>query len=123
MRKRISFILVCTGIAAASLLAEPAPSTQPSSSPAVEPAQVSNGMRSVPAYPVLWPEMPDKPGRDIYLANCVQCHSQYYVLMQPNFPRKTWQAEVEKMKKTYGGPIDDAVMPKIVDYLMAVRGK
>jgi cytochrome c5 len=88
-----------------------------------EPAKVVNGVRSVPAYPVVWPEMPAGPNKDVYLANCVTCHSQRYVLMQPPFSRKVWQAEVEKMKKTYGATtMDDKVIPQIVDYLMAVRG-
>lgn len=88
----------------------------------VEAATVADGVRSVPSYPVLWPEMPAGPNKDVYLNNCVTCHSQYYVLMQPPFGRKVWTAEVEKMKKTYGAAIDDKVMPQIVDYLMSVRG-
>lgn len=88
----------------------------------VEPAQVVDGVRSVPAYPVIWPEMPAGPNKDLYLSNCVTCHSQYYVLMQPPFSRKVWTAEVEKMKKTYGAAIDDNVMPQIIDYLVSVRG-
>jgi cytochrome c5 len=90
--------------------------------PRVEPAQVVDGVRSVPAYPVVWPEMPAGPSKDVYLANCVTCHSQLYVLMQPPFSRKVWAAEVDKMKKTYGAAIDDKVMPQIVDYLVSVRG-
>lgn len=88
----------------------------------VEPAKVVDGVRSVPAYPVLWPEMPAGPNKDVYLNNCVTCHSQLYVLMQPPFSRKVWTAEVEKMKKTYGAAIDDKVMPQIVDYLVSIRG-
>jgi len=30
-----------------------------------------------------------------------------------------WLAEVTKMIKTYGAPIDEADVPKIVDYLAA----
>ncbi|HSZ54573.1 MAG TPA: hypothetical protein VK797_02865 [Tepidisphaeraceae bacterium] len=88
----------------------------------VQPAQVENGVRSVPAYPVIWPEMPPGPNKDVYLSNCVACHSQLYVLMQPPFPRATWIAEVDKMKKTYGAQIQDAQMPLIVDYLVSIRG-
>lgn len=88
----------------------------------VQPATVADGVRSVPQYPVIWPEMPAGPNKDLYLANCVTCHSQYYVLMQPPFSRKIWTAEVEKMKKTYGAMIDDKAMPPIVDYLYTIRG-
>jgi predicted RNase H-like nuclease (RuvC/YqgF family) len=30
-----------------------------------------------------------------------------------------WQAEVTKMIKTYGAPIDDSDVPRIVEYLAA----
>jgi hypothetical protein len=93
-----------------------------SDNPKVQPAEVVNGVRSVPAYPVIWPDMPPGPNRDVYYANCVACHSQIYVLMQPPFPRATWTAEVDKMKKSYGAQIEDAQMPRIVDYLVSIRG-
>ena len=51
------------------------------------------------------------------------CHTPRYVLEQPPLPRKTWQAEVDKMRKTYGAPVPDEDVPPIVDYLVAVRGK
>src|SRR5579862_9252627 len=91
-----------------------ASATQKSGSPdnasgKVEMSREANGVVSVPAYPIVWPEMPNGPSKDVYLANCVTCHSQLYVLMQPPFPRKTWTAEVEKMKKSYGAQIEDAV--------------
>lgn len=87
-----------------------------------QPAEVVNGVYSVPTYPVLWPEMPAGPNKDVYESNCVTCHSQLYVLMQPAFSRTTWTNEVEKMKKSYGAPIEDAKIPLIVDYLVSVRG-
>ena len=43
--------------------------------------------------------------------------------MQPNFTRKTWQKEVDKMIKTFGAPITDSAAVKIVDYLAAIKGK
>jgi cytochrome c5 len=125
MRKQLRLIsMLLIPVAGALALAAPEPAPRPATADAaVQPAQVADGVRSVPAYPVVWPDMPNGPGKDIYLANCVTCHSQLYVLMQPNFPRKTWQAEVEKMKKTYGALIDDKNMPSIVDYLMSFRGR
>jgi hypothetical protein len=35
------------------------------------------------------------------------------------FLKDFWQAEVTKMIKVYGAPIDDADVPKIVGYLAA----
>lgn len=108
-------VLWCVAIAAAGIGAA-------GDQAKLQPAQVENGVRSVPAYPVVWPEMPPGPNRDLYLANCVTCHSQLYVLMQPPFPRATWIAEVDKMKKTYGAQMEDKNMPPIVDYLVSIRG-
>jgi mono/diheme cytochrome c family protein len=54
--------------------------------------------------------------------NCSGCHSADYVKTQPqNFKSKKdfWQAEVTKMIKVYGAPINDADVPRIVDYLAA----
>jgi hypothetical protein len=54
--------------------------------------------------------------------NCTACHSADYVDTQPRnvkSKRDFWQAEVTKMIKVYGAPIDEADIPKIVDYLSA----
>ncbi len=63
-----------------------------------------------------------KPGtnREVVMNNCTACHSSDYVQTQPRGPKFTkdfWTAEVNKMIKVYGAPIDDADVPKIVDYL------
>src|SRR5262249_57458744 len=62
------------------------------------------------------------PNRDVVKANCPACHSADYVQIQPRgekFKKDFWQAEVTKMIKVYGAPIDDADVPKIVEYLTA----
>lgn len=63
-----------------------------------------------------------KPGTnsDVVMNNCTACHSAAYVQTQPRgpkFKKDFWQAEVTKMIKVYGAPIDDADVGKIVDYL------
>lgn len=63
-----------------------------------------------------------KPGPNVESArnNCTACHSADYIKTQPQgpkFKKDFWQAEVTKMIKVYGAPIDDADVPKIVDYL------
>jgi cytochrome c5 len=121
--RKLTRLLPLIALAASTSLILANDSASPAGGGKVEPAKVANGVRSVPAYPVIWPDMPAGPNKDVYLANCVTCHSQRYVLMQPPFSRKVWTAEVEKMKKAYGATtMDDKVMPQIVDYLMAVRG-
>jgi mono/diheme cytochrome c family protein len=52
--------------------------------------------------------------------NCTACHSPDYIRMQPQGPaykKDFWQAEVTKMIKVFGAPIDEAEVPKIVEYL------
>ena len=66
-----------------------------------------------------------KPGPNVELAqgNCMGCHSVDYIITQPRgpqFAKDFWQAEVTKMIKVYGAPIDEADVPKIVDYLTQV---
>lgn len=69
------------------------------------------------------PDLPPGPGRDIFATQCVICHSARYVINQPAFPRKVWTAEVHKMVKGYGAPIDPAQEKAIVDYLVSWHGK
>ncbi len=63
-----------------------------------------------------------RPGAnvDVVQSNCMACHSFDYVQTQPQgpkFKRDFWQAEVTKMIKVYGAPINDGDAGKIVDYL------
>ena len=63
-----------------------------------------------------------KPGTNLATvqSNCTACHSADYVQTQPRgskFKEDFWRAEVTKMIKVYGAPIDEADVAKIVDYL------
>jgi mono/diheme cytochrome c family protein len=69
------------------------------------------------------PDLPPGPGQDIFATQCVICHSARYVLNQPTFPRKIWTAEVHKMVKGYGAPIDPQQEKEIVNYLVSWHGK
>ncbi len=65
-----------------------------------------------------------KPGPNLEAVqnNCTACHSADYIKTQPQgpkFKKDFWQAEVTKMIKVYGAPIDDGDVGKIVDYLSA----
>ncbi|TQF34754.1 cytochrome c [Bradyrhizobium sp. UNPA324] len=82
---------------------------------------------SAPAAPINY-KTPDevaafKPGPDLEIVkgNCSACHSADYIKTQPPIKDKKgfWQAEVTKMIKVYGAPINDADVGKIVDYLAA----
>jgi len=65
-----------------------------------------------------------KPGPNLEVVqnNCTACHSADYIKTQPQgekFKKDFWQAEVTKMIKVYGAPIEDADVGKIVEYLAA----
>ena len=62
------------------------------------------------------------PNLEVVQGNCGSCHSADYILTQPTgpkFKKDFWQAEVTKMIKVYGAPIDEKDVPAIVDYLTA----
>ena len=74
----------------------------------------------------IWPETPAFPeheGRAEFVSYCSMCHSLKYITMQPDFPRKTWEAEVNKMTTKYMAPIDSVTCRKIVDYLVVIKSK
>jgi hypothetical protein len=86
------------------------------------------GLVAVRAVPVVY-KLPDEtavfkpgPNLDVVQNNCSGCHSADYINTQPRDAKSKkdfWQAEVTKMIKVYGAPIDNADVPKIVEYLAA----
>jgi mono/diheme cytochrome c family protein len=62
-------------------------------------------------------------GLDKVETGCASCHSLDYVEMNSPFPTALWDAEVTKMIKTYGAPIDEADAKVIADYLKKNYGK
>jgi len=79
-------------------------------------------MTSAMALPAAADEKPivlkNAPGRDKVEANCSGCHSLDYILMNSPYPNAAlWTAEVTKMIKAFGAPIDDADAKIIGDYL------
>lgn len=62
------------------------------------------------------------PGYQKVLQNCTACHSAQYMQTQPASSEPWWQAEVRKMKHTYGAPIPDADMDAMAAYLFSVYG-
>lgn len=67
-------------------------------------------------------QFPEGAGKAEFVSYCGICHSLRYVTVQPDFPRKTWEAEVHKMVEKYGAPIDSVNGQKIVDYLVSIKG-
>jgi hypothetical protein len=60
------------------------------------------------------------PGVDKVEGHCAACHSLDYIEMNSPFLTPAgWDAEVTKMIKVFGAPIDDADAKVIADYLKA----
>ena len=60
------------------------------------------------------------PGQEVVETNCGACHSLDYIRMNsPFMTPQVWEAEVEKMIKAYGAPIEDKDAKTIVEYLTA----
>jgi mono/diheme cytochrome c family protein len=69
------------------------------------------------------PDFPPGPGQELFMNRCGVCHSLRYVTMQPDFPRKTWSKEVDKMIHTYGAHITKEEAEQITEYLWTIKGK
>lgn len=58
------------------------------------------------------------PGVDKVEGNCGACHSLAYIPMNSVYLNAAgWDAEVSKMIKAFGAPIDDSDAKAIADYL------
>jgi hypothetical protein len=68
-------------------------------------------------YPLYPPEMESGEGKAEVEGYCSTCHSTRYITMQPPLASAAWEAEVTKMKKTFGATIPDEAASKIVGYL------
>ena len=63
------------------------------------------------------------PGLEKVEGSCSGCHSLDYIQMNSPFPNAAlWDAEVTKMIKAFGAPIDEADAKSIADYLKANYG-
>lgn len=72
---------------------------------------------SVGAYPLYPPELDAGDGKSETEAYCSMCHSARYITMQPPLPGAAWEAEITKMRKTFGATIPDDATTKILLYL------
>lgn len=73
----------------------------------------------VSAYQLYPAELAEGEGRAETESLCSLCHSTRYITMQPPLPAAAWEAEVTKMRKTFGAPIVDGSAALIVKYLQA----
>src|SRR5712692_3338687 len=73
----------------------------------------------VSAYPVPAADLAPGNGLQDVQIYCNTCHSLRYITMQPPLPAATWEAEVNKMNKTFGAAIPEDNAQKIILYLQA----
>ena len=73
----------------------------------------------VSPYPVPGADLVSGDGSQEVRIYCNTCHSPSYITMQPPLPAATWEAEVNKMNKTFGAAIPDDSTQKIILYLQA----
>jgi hypothetical protein len=76
-----------------------------------------NGAYTVAAYPRYALTLAPGDGQQDVTAYCNTCHSPGYITMQPPLPAATWEAEVNKMVKTYGAEFPTDVQARITKYL------
>jgi hypothetical protein len=73
----------------------------------------------VPAYSATGADLASGDGIQDVRIFCNTCHSPSYITMQPPLPAATWEAEVNKMNKTFGAAIPVESTQKIILYLKA----
>ena len=73
----------------------------------------------VSAYPAPAVDLTPGDGLQDVRIYCNTCHSPRYITMQPPLPAATWEAEVNKMNKTFGAAIPEDSTQKIILYLQA----
>jgi len=116
MDRRLSALVRAAAIAA-GVLCGAAPVVEAAQSAASSVSANGVTLRSVNVDLPDAGRMFEGPGADAVNNNCLACHSAGMILTQPHMPRAAWQAEVEKMRKTYKAPVDEKDIPAIVDYL------
>ncbi len=82
---------------------------------------IKGSVHELDLYPDPTPAFPEHEGKSEFISYCAICHSLKYITIQPDFPAKTWEAEVNKMIAKYHAPIDSVNAKKIIAYLVAVK--
>jgi hypothetical protein len=68
-------------------------------------------------------DLPEGPGRQAVVDNCLACHSPSTMLQQPRVSRDKWEEIAGKMIKVYKAPVDPAAIPAIADYMVHVQAQ
>jgi cytochrome c len=92
--------------------------------PATKPDTAHSNMHEIvlPAEEGSWRES-TLPGRQLATQKCTICHSIDYINYQPpGMNLEKWTAEVAKMQRAFGAPINDAEIKSIGAYLAVAYG-
>jgi|SRR5579863_3126925 hypothetical protein len=123
MRKTLLLVLATVGIGMLAFAdlkkGEYVPSQLGSLQQPASPQLSPDATFAVPAYPAPALELAVGDGVQEVRIYCNTCHSPRYITMQPPLPPATWEAEVNKMNKTFGANIPDAEAHTIIAYLQA----
>lgn len=68
-------------------------------------------------------DLPEGPGRQAVVDNCLACHSPSTMLQQPRVSREKWESIAGKMISVYKAPVDPAAIPQIADYMVHVQAQ
>lgn len=68
-------------------------------------------------------ELPEGPGRQAVVDNCLACHSPSTMLQQPKVSRAKWESIAGKMIEVYKAPVDPAAIPEIAGYMVHVQAR
>lgn len=72
---------------------------------------------AVASYSAFEAGLADGTGKAETQIYCGTCHTPRYIPMQPPLLAATWDAEVQKMMKTFGAQIPESDAQKIAQYL------
>ena len=68
-------------------------------------------------------KLKDAPDTALIVSKCSICHSVDYIQMNAPFMKRVgWEAEVRKMVKVMGAPLEEADFARVVDYLTQQYG-
>lgn len=83
-----------------------------------DPAPVATGTaHGTGQYPQAQFTLVEDTGSGLVQAYCTACHSLAPIVHHGGFSADQWASEVQKMRDSYGAPIDDPTATQITQYL------
>lgn len=73
----------------------------------------------ISTYPLYPSRLTEGEGQAETEGFCSLCHSTRYITMQPPLPAASWEAELTRLRKTFGAPVPVPPAALIIKYLQA----